>query len=102
MGLVVLIVAGAREQPALGPRAGAGLAALGVTSVAFARGGEAVAAVVDGWSFDPARAGEVAALLGIPTAAVLTSFVQMAVSAAATEGSWDEKDDAAALAAGAG
>ena len=100
MGLVVLLISGAPEQISLGPRSASALAALGVTSLALVRGEETVGLVLEGWAFDPNRAGEAAAAVGADSAATLSALVQMSVSTATTEGGPDEKEDRAAAVGG--
>ena len=67
----------------------AGLARLGVTSVALLRDEQTVAVVLEGWAFDAAASAEAArtTLAGAASPArTLRPLVQMAVSTAPTEG----------------
>ena len=86
IGLVLL------EQDAdvsLGSATLAGLARLGVTSVALLRDERTIAVVLEGWAFDAAASAEAAraALAGPASPArTLRPLVQMAVSTAPTEG----------------
>lgn len=67
------------------------LARVGVTSVAVVRDSESIGVVLEGWLFDPARsAGAVARAIGrTGRARVLHPVLQMAVSAAQSQGGQD-------------
>lgn len=93
---MVLLLPDASEVLTLGADAASALAALGVSSAALVRGGSTVGIVLEGWAFDSSRAGEAAAVVGAGSAIALTALVQMAVSAAATEGDHDEEEARAA------
>jgi hypothetical protein len=68
------------EEPALRPVALELLARLGVTSISLLRDQPRAGLVLEGWAFDPARAGEaVGVRQGVRT---LEPLMQMAVSAA--------------------
>ncbi len=88
MGLLVVLVPADLEGLTLGPPAVEALARLGVTSVALARDDQTAAVILEGWAFDAGRPH--AALSALGTAAgearTLQPMVQMAVTAAATEG----------------
>lgn len=89
---MVLLLPDAGEALNLGPGPLAALAALGVTSAALVGDASTAGIVLEGWAFDPSRAGEAAAAVGAGSAVALTARVQMAVSAAATEGEHDEEE----------
>lgn len=85
MGLAVLLVAG-HDDVSLGADVVARLSGLGITHVALVRDGEGTGLVIEGWAFDPDHSSAAAAaVLGVEARA-LRPLVQMAVSAAATEG----------------
>ncbi len=81
------------EVPALQPATLDALARLGVTSVSLVRDEETAGLVLEGWAFDPARAGEAARVVtghcdGMRT---LQPLVQMAVSPAVAHGGGGEE-----------
>ena len=80
MGMaVVLVVDGA--EPSMGPEVADRLARIGVTQVSVLRQAEALAVVLDGWAFDPARGrAEALAALGVPDAGFLASVAQISLS----------------------
>jgi hypothetical protein len=82
--MVVVLFPVSGEEPALQPGALAELSRLGVSSVSLLRDKRTAGLVLEGWAFDPARAGEAASAVagsrqGIRT---LQPLMQMAVSAA--------------------
>ena len=85
--MTVLLVQG-DDEVALGAAALRRLGALGITSVAVVRDEQSVALVLEGWAFDPERSASaaVAAVSADSATRTLYPVVQMAVSAAATEG----------------
>ncbi len=87
MGLLVVLVP-ADHELTLGPPAVEALARLGVTSVALARDDLTAAVILEGWAFDPGRPHAALSALGTTSgeARTLQPIVQMAVTAAATEG----------------
>jgi hypothetical protein len=84
MGLAVLLVEGSDEVP-LGADVVTRLSGLGITHVALVGDGESTGLVIEGWAFDPQSSEAAAAVLGVE-ARTLRPLVQMAVSAAVTEG----------------
>jgi hypothetical protein len=87
--MLVVLLEGNGREPTLSQRALGELARLGVTSVSLLSDDGTVGLVLDGWAFDPARSAEAAraAVAGAETGArMLHPLVQMAVSAASTEG----------------
>ena len=56
--MMVVLVAAGGEAVLLAPSAVAALGQLGVTSISVAGDGQTLGIVLDGWAFDPARAGD--------------------------------------------
>jgi hypothetical protein len=88
VGMVLVLFPTSDEEPVLEAGTLAALAALGITSVSLLRDEYTVGLVLEGWAFDPARAGEAVraaagARDGIRT---LEPLVQLAVSAAPPAG----------------
>ena len=88
MGQLVLLVPTDAADVPIGSRAIEALARLGVTNVSLAADSHTTAIILDGWAFDPARSGAaIRALGGSPEETrTLQPIVQMAVSAAASQG----------------
>ncbi|MDA8302466.1 MAG: hypothetical protein M0005_13225 [Actinomycetota bacterium] len=88
MGQLVSLVPADRVGVPIGSMAIEALACLGVTSVSLAADSHTTAIVFEGWAFDPARSGAaIPALGGSPDdTRTLQRVVQMAVSAAASQG----------------
>jgi hypothetical protein len=87
--LVVLLSGQANATAALGSDAAAGLADLGVTSVALLRNQDTVGFVLEGWAFDPDRSADAAvALVGKDHsgASALLPVMHMGVTASAWKG----------------
>jgi hypothetical protein len=80
--MVLVLFPVSDEEPALQPAALATLARLGVTSVSLLRDEQTAGLVLEGWAFDPARAGEAARAVAGTRARfrTLQPLVQMAVS----------------------
>lgn len=89
MALLVVLVPAERGDVPLGTAAVEALARLGVTSVSLARDEQTAAVILEGWAFDPTRPDPALDALGASRdgARTLQPVVQMAVTAAATEGS---------------
>lgn len=83
MAMVLVLFPVSDEEPALRPAALAVLARLGVTSVSLLRDEQTAGLVLEGWAFDPARAGEAAraAATGRKGIRTLQPLMHMAVSA---------------------
>jgi hypothetical protein len=86
--MVLVLFPVSDEEPALQPAALATLARLGVTSVSLLRDEQTAGLVLEGWSLDPAQAGEAArAVAGArEDFRTLQPLVQMAVSPAGLQG----------------
>ncbi|MBA3778742.1 MAG: hypothetical protein H0X16_05500 [Chloroflexi bacterium] len=83
--MVVLLMQRGDREPSVGPTMAAGLARLGVTSVAIVGDPQTVAVVLEGWAFDPAgSADSVSALFAGrgPGIRTLQPVMEMAVSPA--------------------
>ena len=61
MATIVVLIEGERAAAAIDPAAVSELGRLGVTSVAVLHDDAGIGVVLEGWAFDPARAGERAA-----------------------------------------
>jgi hypothetical protein len=83
--MVLVLFPVSDEEPALQPAALAALARLGVTSVSLLRDEQTAGLVLEGWAFDPGRAGEAAraAAGGRKGIRTLQPLRHMAVSAPA-------------------
>jgi hypothetical protein len=88
MALLVVLVPADRGEVPLGSATVEALARLGVTTVSLARDEHTTAVILEGWAFEPTRNEAALAALGAsPSAArTLQPVLQMAVTAAATEG----------------
>lgn len=88
MGLLVVLVPADRDDLTLGPPAVEALARLGVTSVSLVRDDQTAAVILEGWAFDAGRSHAALSALGATSgeARTLRPVVQMAVTAAATDG----------------
>ena len=88
MGQLVLLVCSDRADVPIGSTAVEALARLGVTNLSLAADSRTTAIILEGWAFDPARSGAVIRALGRSPdeTRTLQSSVQMAVSAAASQG----------------
>lgn len=87
MAMAVVLFPVSKEAVVLQTAALEALARLGVTDVSLVRDDETAGLVLEGWAFDPARAGEAAsAVTGTcDEARTLQPVVQMAVSSAAID-----------------
>jgi hypothetical protein len=86
--MVVVLFPVSDEEPALQPAALAALTRLGVTSVSLLRDEQTAGLVLEGWAFDPERAGEAARAVAGAGASfrTLQPLVQMAVSPGGLQG----------------
>jgi hypothetical protein len=86
--MVVVLFRVSEGEPTLQQAALERLADLGVTSVSLLRDEITVGLVLEGWAFDPARAGEAACAVAGACDEVRTLYplMQMAVSAAPSQG----------------
>jgi hypothetical protein len=58
MALVMLVASGEAGEPVVGPDTAERLRELGITRVSLLRDGKATGLVLEGWAFDPTRAGD--------------------------------------------
>ena len=94
MAMMVVLLGDSGKGFSLRPDTIARLANLGVTNLAVVRRAETVGIVLEGWLFDPGRSGEAAAAAvgAIGASRSLHPVMQMAVSAALSEGGGDVRD----------
>ena len=83
VAMVLVLFPVTDDEPALQPAVLAALARLGVSSVSLLRDDRTAGLVLEGWAFDPARAGEAARIAAGAREGVRTlePLIQAAVSA---------------------
>ena len=86
--MMVVLLEGSGDEPKLTERAVGELRALGITSIGVLRDRRTVGVVLEGWAFEPARAGDAAAAAvdRSGTARTLHPLVHMAVAPASSQG----------------
>jgi hypothetical protein len=86
--MMVVLLEGSGDEPKLTERVLNELRALGITSIGVLRDRRTIGVVLEGWAFEPARAGDAAAAAvgGSATARALQPLVQMAVVPASSQG----------------
>lgn len=80
MGVAVVLLAAGPDDVGVAPGFVSVLSRLGVTHVRVLRDEGGIGLVLEGWAFDPARAGDAAELLARPVERVLRPLVDVAIS----------------------